>query len=69
MEKNSRIELGKTPSEDGEGESCRKIIQGKPVTERSNNCFDKVANLMYKHSCNEFKEVETKDSKSGSEGS
>jgi hypothetical protein len=55
MEKNSRVEIGKTPAEDGEGEPCNKIVKGNPVIKDSDNCFDKVANLVYKHSQHESK--------------
>jgi hypothetical protein len=47
IEKNSRIEIGKTPAEDGHGESCCKITKGNPVSEEPNNCFDKIANIVY----------------------
>ena len=47
MIKNSRIELGKTPSED-KGEPCKTIISGNPVTEpeEQETSFDKIAKLV-----------------------
>tara|TARA_B100000035_G_C20682090_1_gene414465 strand:- start:96 stop:302 length:207 start_codon:yes stop_codon:yes gene_type:complete len=54
MEKNSRVEVGKTPAEDGGGEPCKKIVKGNPVLGAGDNCFDKVANLVYKHTQHEF---------------
>lgn len=47
IEKNSRIEIGKTPAEDSCGEACCKITDGNPVYEEPNNCFDKIANIVY----------------------
>ena len=50
MEKNSRIEIGKTPAEDVDGKVCTHIVDGTPVSDASvskDNCFDKVAKLVY----------------------
>jgi hypothetical protein len=47
IEKNSRIEIGKTPAEDSCGDACCKITNGNPVYEEPNNCFDKIANIVY----------------------
>ena len=48
IEKNSRVEVGKTPAEDSDGKVCKRIVNGTPVYEDVDNCFDKIANLVYK---------------------
>lgn len=54
MNKNAKIELGKTPAEDGMGQPCKHIVKGTPLLDKaSDNCFDKIANLVYKRSSND----------------
>lgn len=54
MNKNAKIELGKTPAEDGSGQPCKHIVKGRPLLDKgSDNCFDKIANLVYKRSRND----------------
>ena len=60
MEKNSRVEIGKTPAEDCSGESCCKIVNGNPVKTVDNNCFDKIANLVY-NNCVDEKHLDSEE--------
>jgi len=49
MEKNSRVEIGKTPAEDVPGKKTRLIKDGQPLYKpggKSSNCISKVASLM-----------------------
>ena len=49
MIKNSKIEVGKTPAENANGEVCDDIVDGNPVKKccGSNNCFDKVSSIVF----------------------
>ena len=54
MEKNAKIEVGKTPAEDGKGQPCKHIVDGVPLIDKAHdNCFDKIANLVYKRCRND----------------
>ena len=49
MEKNSRVEVGKTPAEDVPGKKTRVIKNGQPLYKydgKSSNCISNVASLM-----------------------
>jgi hypothetical protein len=49
MEKNSRVEVGKTPAEDMPGKKTRVIKDGQPLYNSNSintNCISKVASLL-----------------------
>lgn len=51
MEKNGRIEIGKTPAEDVSGKPARHIVMGNPVHnedgEEHENSFEKISFMLH----------------------
>jgi hypothetical protein len=65
MIKNSKIEIGKTPAEDGEG-PCEKIVEGSPLksgTCKGNKSFEKIAGVLDNVSSENIKKCREKPEK------